>query len=182
MPLEPPSARSGASVFATKRERRRKLAGRSPSLPERREKPEYDGVESHTSSCRNNLQKPVAPRSRGSFVPSPSCTGVFGCPSVFCTDATHAVSRVLLYCSSWAALAPCIPFVPPPPGGRRPLTHSPRKEVVSGPTTRGVPTPRLLGSSLEWQLGRVLFGLPARGPSRPLHRMVGTLSQRGTPR
>ena len=30
-----------------------------------------------------------------------------------------------------------------------------------------VPTPRLLGD-LHWQLGRSLFGMPARGPSRPL--------------
>ena len=54
------------------------------------------------------------------------------------------------------------PFlVPPLHGGRRPLTHSPWREVVSGPATLGVPTPRLLGSTLEWQLGRGLFGLPA---------------------
>ena len=26
----------------------------------------------------------------------------------------------------------------------------------------------------EWQSGRSLFGMPARGPSRPLHRLVGT--------
>ena len=33
--------------------------------------------------------------------------------------------------------------------------------------------PRLLGD-LQWQLGRSLFGMPARGPSRPLFRMVGS--------
>ena len=27
----------------------------------------YDGVESHTSSCRDNLQKPVAPRHQDSW-------------------------------------------------------------------------------------------------------------------
>ena len=39
-------------------------------------------------------------------------------------------------------------FVPPLPGGRRPLTHSPRREEVSGPAQ--VPTPRLLGASKRW--------------------------------
>ena len=97
--LEPPSARSSASAFATKRERRRKLAGRSP-LPERRHKPEYDGAESHTSSCRDKLQKPVAPRRWGSWVPS----------------LRALVPLTLCYESS----------------------------------------------SFPWQLGRVLFGLPAR--------------------
>ena len=55
------------------------------------------------------------------------------------------------------------PFlVPPLSGGRRPLTHSPRREVVSGPATQRVPTPRLLGDML-WQLGRSLFGMPTLG-------------------
>ena len=36
-------------------------------------------------------------------------------------------------------------------GGRRPLTHSPGREVNSGPATLGVPTPRLLGDSKEWR-------------------------------
>ena len=64
-------------------------------------------------------------------------------------------------------------LVPPLPGDRRPLTHSPRREVVSGSVTRRVPTPRLLGVLL-WQLGRCLFGMPAQGPSRALSRMVGS--------
>ena len=42
-------------------------------------------------------------------------------------------------------------YGPPLPGGRRPLTHSPRREVVSGPATPRVPTPRLLGVSQEWR-------------------------------
>ena len=41
-------------------------------------------------------------------------------------------------------------FVPPLPGGRRPLTHSPRRKVVSGPATRRVPTPPLLGDAKRW--------------------------------
>ena len=39
-------------------------------------------------------------------------------------------------------------YGPPLHGGKRPLTHSPRREVVSGPATLRVPTPRFLGSSL----------------------------------
>ena len=53
-------------------------------------------------------------------------------------------------------------FHPPLPRDGLPLTHSPRREVVSGSVTRRVPTPRLLGVLL-WQLGHGLFGLPARG-------------------
>ena len=33
-----------------------------------------------SSSCRNNLQQPVAPRRQGRWVPSPSRTGVVGAP------------------------------------------------------------------------------------------------------
>ena len=81
-------------------------------------------------------------------------------------------------------------LIPPLPGDKRKLTQCPRREVVSGPVTRGVPTSRLLGDML-WQLGRSLFGMPAWGPSRPLSRLAGswvaaplfaevTLFQRGT--
>ena len=52
-------------------------------------------------------------------------------------------------------------FHPPVPGDGFPLTHSPRREVVSGSVTRKVPTPRLLGVLLR-QIGDGLFGLPAR--------------------
>ena len=59
------------------------------------------------------------------------------------------------------------PFVPPVAAiarGRRPLT---RREVVSGPATLGVPTPRLLGDSKEWSCLS----------SRPCYRVaVGTQS------
>ena len=48
--------------------------------PERRHKPEYYDVDSRTSSC---LQRPVAPRRQGPWVPAPSYTGVFGLPP-FC--------------------------------------------------------------------------------------------------
>ena len=69
------------------------------------------------SSCRDNLQQPVAPRSQGSWVPSNSHTGVFGAPSL---GALPTLVRENLF---------------------------------------------------SWQYGGVLFGLPARGPSRP-HRRV----------
>ena len=64
-----------------------------------------------SSSCRNNLQQKVAPRRQGLWDPSLSRNGVFGAPS--------AVGPLSLRDAS--------------PGGRRPLTHSPQKEVVSGP-------------------------------------------------
>ena len=79
--------------------------------------------------------------------------------NTLCSDATHADLRVPPCCGSWDVFslgcqpgssesAPCVTwavfrvaapsFVPPLPGGRRPLTHSPRREVVSGPAhTRG---------------------------------------------
>ena len=44
-------------------------------------------------------------------------------------DASPGPSRPLLVGYRVAALA----LGPPLPGGRRPLTHSPRREVVSGP-------------------------------------------------
>ena len=43
------------------------------------------------------------------------------------------------------------PFVPPLPGDGISLTHSPRREVASGPVTRVVPTSRLLGVSKRWR-------------------------------
>ena len=78
-------------------------------------------------------------------------------PSLSCTDATHAVSGVPLSvaavmwqlgrflfgsarssesapCVTWSVLgSPTLQHCPPLPGGRRPLTHSPQREVVSGP-------------------------------------------------
>ena len=48
-------------------------------------------------------------------------------------------------------------FCPPLPSDGLPLTHSPRREVVSGSVTRRVPTPRLLGVLL-WQFGNGLLG------------------------
>ena len=55
------------------------------------------------SSCRDNMLHPVAPRRQGPWVPSPRTLGLFGVPPFLCTDATHAVSRVPLFCGSWAA-------------------------------------------------------------------------------
>ena len=78
-------------------------------------------------------------------------------------------------------------FRPPLPGDGLPLTHSPRREVVSGSVTRMVPTPRLLGVLL-WQLGNCLFGLPARGSEgapkdftdHHVSRLLRLLSQAGS--
>ena len=43
-------------------------------------------------------------------------------------------------CVTWSVLgSPPLSFVPPLPGGRRPLTHSPPREVASRPATRGCP-------------------------------------------
>ena len=82
--------------------------------------------------------------------------------------------------------------------GRSPLTHSPRREVVSGPAHQGCPPHGFwasrrsgvvlaVGPAVERQSGRSLFGMPARGPSRPLCYLIGlwvvallvTLFQRG---
>ena len=120
-----------------------------------------------SSSCHNNLQQQVAPRRQGR-VPSLSRNGIWGGPSPWCN--THAGKRVR-FCGSWVSFSSgCQPGVrvvpfrqmpgsgvaglwydPPLSGGRRPLTHSPRREVVSGPATQRVPTPRLLGDSKEWR-------------------------------
>ena len=52
-----------------------------------------------------------------------------------------------------------------------PLTHSPRREVDSGPATQRVPTHGIWASKRSgvdeadgpaWQLGSGLFGMPAR--------------------
>ena len=45
-------------------------------------------------------QQPIALRCQGPWVPSPSYTGVFGAPPFLCTDATHAVTRVPVFCGS----------------------------------------------------------------------------------
>ena len=114
-----------------------------------------------------------------------------------CTDATHAVSRVPLFCGSWAAFslgcqpgssesAPCVTWsvLGSPPvrafhhcplgegGSQRACTHgfwvSRRSGVVLA-----------VGPAFVRQLGRSL-GMPARGPSRPLQRLVGTPFLRGS--
>ena len=81
-------------------------------------------------------------------------------------------------CVTWSVFGSPPLWYDPPLSGGRPQTQSPRREVVSGPAhTRGAhPTAsgRLKGvalieqTALLWQLGSSLFGLPARGPSRPL--------------
>ena len=47
-----------------------------------------------------------------------------------------------------------LPFVPPLPGGRRPLTHSPRREVVSGPANTEGAHPTASGRRKEVVLFR----------------------------
>ena len=113
------------------------------------------------SSCRDNLEQPVAPRRQGPWVPSPSHTGVFGAPPFICAIPTlvreylfswqlgHFLFglparefRVSSLCHLVGSWVDALPFGPPLPGDRRPLTHSPRREVASGPATRGVPTKR----------------------------------------
>ena len=97
--------------------------------------------------------------------------------SPLCAQATHADLRAPLSGDEWQlgsclfrmpARGPSRPLrhlvgfrvaalqhVPPLSGGRRPLTHSPRREVVSGPAnTEGAhPTAsgRLAGVALFWQ-------------------------------
>ena len=86
-------------------------------------------------------------------------------------DSSPRSDRPLLcLVGSWvAALQPCPPFL----GHKKSPTHSPQREVVSGPATQRVPTPRLLGVSQEWRclssrpcclvaVRSRLFGLPAR--------------------
>ena len=120
-------------------------------------------------------------------------------PSPLCTDATHAVCGSTSFCGSclvavrslslWVASPgvlsqpPCVTWLvsvspplqrcPPLPGGRRPLTHSPRRGGSQRACQHGVcPPPRLLGD-LRWQLRRSLFGMPAGSESSPF-RMVGS--------
>ena len=96
---------------------------------------------------------------------------------------------------TWSVLGPppsCLVNHCPVTGG-----HRPRVPEGSGPATRGVPTPRLLGvakrwrclssRTLLWQLRRFLFGLPVL--SQPPSHLIGpwvvallskvTLLQRG---
>ena len=120
---------------------------------------------------------------------------VLGPSTIWSADATHANLSVPPFCGSWVAFslgcepgssesAPCVTWSV---FGSPPLQHGTPLPGASAPTdpqspkggsqwrriTRGVPTPRLLGD-LQWQLGRSLFGMPARGPSRLLFRMVGS--------
>ena len=102
---------------------------------------------SGSSSCRNNHVEV-----NGATTSFTSCVvGFLGPLPFFCTVATHDVFRAPLSvavrklssesapCVTWSVFgSPPLQFVPPLPGGRRPLTHSPRREVVSGPAhTRG---------------------------------------------
>ena len=115
---------------------------------------------SRPSTTRKKLPRQPAEASGaatlGFLGPFPSYTGT---TPFIAQMPPHAVSRVPPFCGSWAAFslgcqpgsfesASCVTWSvlgSPPlrsfhrcPGGRRPLTHSPRREVVSGPAhTRG---------------------------------------------
>ena len=95
----------------------------------------------HAGSCRDKLQQAVAPRRQGPWVPSPWCNthagsrvplghewqlgrSLFGMPA---RGPSRHLNRMVG--SRFAAFL----YGPPLPGGRRQLTHSPRREVVSGP-------------------------------------------------
>ena len=107
-------------------------------------------------SCRNNLQQPVAPRRQGPWVHSPSLNGVLGAPPsgrfLFGMPAQGPSRPLRQMAVSWVA---DLWYGPPLSGGRKPLIHSPRREVVSGPATpRGAhPTAsgRLVGVASFWQ-------------------------------
>ena len=131
--------------------------------------------------CRDNPQQQMAPRRWGSRVPSLRTVGSLG-PRPFSYAEVHAGLRAPLLAvrprSLWDA-SPGVMSQPPVSlarfSGRRPcarsaiargrrlLTHSPRREVVSRPVQLGVLTPRHLGDENSgWQLGSGLFGMPAR--------------------
>ena len=86
-----------------------------------------------TSSCRDNLQKPVAPRRQGSWVPSPSSAGVFGAPPFFlhrCHPRGFESSSFLWHLgrfSLWVASPGVLSQLPASLGrfmGRRPFVRS----------------------------------------------------------
>ena len=126
--------------------------------------------------------------------PFPSHSGVFGPPAPFRSLQSTLVREYSVWWqfrprSLWDA-SPGVMSQPPVvtwsvfgspplrtfhhcPVAGRPLTHSPRREVVSGPVQLGGPTPRLLGDLL-WQLGLCLFGLPAREVRVNPHSMIGS--------
>ena len=115
-----------------------------------------------------------------------------GSSTTWCAVATHADLSVPPFCGRQVAFslgcqpgssesAPCVTWSV---FGSSPLPsrhHCPGQVATDPQSPKGgsqrtcwrVPTPRLLGD-LPWQLGRSLFGMPARGPSRPLPRTVGS--------
>ena len=111
-----------------------------------------------TSSCRDNLQKSVAPRRKGPCVPSLSRIVFFWAPPlgaiptlvreyllwqlglIFFGMPARGPSRHFRQMAGSRVAA--LWYDPPLSGGRRPLTHSP---------TPRVPTPRLLGVTKEWR-------------------------------
>ena len=151
-----------------------------------------------TRSCRDNLQKPAA---RDARVLSPSATSS--------RDATHADLIYFLTVadgqhSLWDASPGVVSQLPVSLGrfwGRRSFVRSTiaRWQEATDPQspaggsqqachTRGAHTTAsgrhervalIEQTALLWQLGSCLFGLPALGPSRPLRRLLRSLSQRG---
>ena len=133
---------------------------------------------SRTSSGRNKLQQASGAATPGSLGP-PLRSQVFGSPP-FCVPTPTLVReflflvtrnsktslfglparelRVSPLCHSVGSWVAALPFVPPLPSDRIPLTQSPRREVATGPATQGVPTPRLLASLNG---GVVSAGVPA---------------------
>ena len=100
--------------------------------------------------CRDNPQKQNGATTPGFSGPFPSDSGVFGPPPLFvcCSprwvESTSFFWQLGLSLFGMPARGPSRPLLvgyrvaalalgPPLPGGRRPLTHSPRREVVSGP-------------------------------------------------
>ena len=134
----------------------------------------------HASSCRDNLQQPVAPRRQGPWVPPLHALGVFGHPSLVCN--THVVLRVPLG-HEWQlgrslfglpARVRVVPFVTRSVLGSTPLStfHHCTGQVATDPQSpkggsqracpQGVPTPRLLGVTQEWRCFSSRLCLAAR--------------------
>ena len=161
----------------------------------------------------------VAPRRWGLWSPPVRTVGSFKAPPLGAIS-TLVREYLLVASGSWASISsgcqPGVRVIPffawsvlgSPPFG---TVHHCTEQVATDPESPkggsqqarplGVPTPRLLGfrrsgvvlavgPAVERQLGRSLFGMPARGPSRPLCYLIGlwvvalislvTLVQRGT--
>ena len=142
-----------------------------PQQPGRSLKTRHDAIQ----FCETGSLGPFPCAQRGPWAPSPFLRAEETC---VCGRLLRQAGPVFAQVTPHRDHVMSFWFRPPLPGDGSPLTHSPRREVVSGSVSRRVSTPRLLGVLL-WQLGTVSLGCQPGFTDHHVSRLLRLLSQAG---